>query len=337
MVYTLNMTKTEITPKTFDKSKFYTLRDASLVYIFANLAPYIVGILVMLLGMMIAGGADGLTNSVVYNVFSMLAPPIGLAIVFFAYNALNKISLSAAKIKFKLRLWEYFICVAVAVVSVFGCQFFIGGIDILLVKIGYHLKSELDIMPTNAGWYIFLLFAVSFLPAAFEELIFRGMLLNGLRERFGEWATIFLSGLMFALAHGSLQQFVYPFILGVVLGWIAIRTGSTFASFLVHFLNNAIVITLSFVTYQTGFIMSVPYGTWGWPLAIILLLVFVVMVFLIEWYYYKGNEKFRQYRKLRPKQKRQKNALPVIFYISLAFGIALFVINTVFDFLPQGA
>lgn len=57
-----------------------------------------------------------------------------------------------------------------------------------------------------------------------EELVFRHFI-TGCLARYGEKTAIMTSALLFGLFHGNFQQFFYAFGLGVILGYIYIRTG----------------------------------------------------------------------------------------------------------------
>lgn len=56
-----------------------------------------------------------------------------------------------------------------------------------------------------------------------EELLFRKLLVDRV-VRFGEPAAVVLSGLMFGLYHGNLNQFIYAFFLGCFFAFIYVRT-----------------------------------------------------------------------------------------------------------------
>src|SRR5207249_3254564 len=71
---------------------------------------------------------------------------------------------------------------------------------------------------------------------------FRGFILNGLRRRFRPWTAIFLSSFLFALSHMNVFQFLPAFCLGVVLGVLALRTGSILPGMGFHLLHNGLVI-----------------------------------------------------------------------------------------------
>lgn len=56
-----------------------------------------------------------------------------------------------------------------------------------------------------------------------EEFIFRKLLIDRI-AKYGEGLTILLSGFMFGLYHGNLNQFVYAFTLGIFLAFIYLKT-----------------------------------------------------------------------------------------------------------------
>jgi len=90
-------------------------------------------------------------------------------------------------------------------------------------------------------WRLWLLLALT--PALCEETFFRGLMLSGLR-RWGPWAAIFITALLFGLLHGSIYRLLPTFILGLVLGYAVWRSGSLYCSILIHVLNNGLIATL---------------------------------------------------------------------------------------------
>lgn len=70
----------------------------------------------------------------------------------------------------------------------------------------------------------FLFLIVCILGPLAEEITFRGLVLTRLRP-YGDTFAVFASALLFALLHGNLSQMFYAFALGVILGWVALRTG----------------------------------------------------------------------------------------------------------------
>lgn len=72
-----------------------------------------------------------------------------------------------------------------------------------------------------------------------EELFFRKFIIDKLHIH-GKWVTIFISGLMFGLFHGNLNQFTYAFILGMFLAYIYVKKGNINVCILLHAAINSI-------------------------------------------------------------------------------------------------
>ncbi len=90
------------------------------------------------------------------------------------------------------------------------------------------------------AWLPFVLIAV--LPALCEELAFRGFILSGLRHLGHKWWAIVLSAIFFGVAHGLLQQSIMASLLGVVLGFLAVQTGSLIPCILFHLTHNGVTL-----------------------------------------------------------------------------------------------
>lgn len=86
-------------------------------------------------------------------------------------------------------------------------------------------------------WQALLLIAV--LPAVVEEHLCRGLMLRGMSRVSGAWPAILVVALIFAFLHLNPYRLLPTFALGILLGYIAIRTNSIFPAILGHFMNNA--------------------------------------------------------------------------------------------------
>jgi membrane protease YdiL (CAAX protease family) len=82
------------------------------------------------------------------------------------------------------------------------------------------------------------LVALVLLPPIFEETIFRGFIFPALSKRVGIiWGAV-LSSMLFGIAHGQPNLFVYTTILGLLLCFMYVRMRSIVPGILLHMLNN---------------------------------------------------------------------------------------------------
>ena len=90
-----------------------------------------------------------------------------------------------------------------------------------------------------------LLLVMAFMPAVCEEIAFRGFIFGGLLRQNGVLRAILISALFFGFTHTVLQQSISASIMGVLLGFIAWRTGGIICTVIVHFINNALSLTMA--------------------------------------------------------------------------------------------
>ena len=89
------------------------------------------------------------------------------------------------------------------------------------------------------GLWVFALAVMVGAPIV-EETAFRGLLFAALRKRgIGAWATIVITGVAFALFHFEPVRFLILLPIGVLYGWLRMRTGSLGAPIVAHMVNNA--------------------------------------------------------------------------------------------------
>ncbi len=105
----------------------------------------------------------------------------------------------------------------------------------------WFLELFNKIFESDYGIYGAVLKVVIIAPVI-EELIFRGIIMHGLMRNYPKLIAIFFSGLLFALFHLNPWQFPATFILGMLLGWVMIRTRNIFACIAGHAINNGLVL-----------------------------------------------------------------------------------------------
>jgi uncharacterized protein len=90
-----------------------------------------------------------------------------------------------------------------------------------------------------------------------EELFFRGVLYNFLRERWGVWPGVLISSLIFGAVHGHIAVAGTAFVLGIILGLIYEYSRSMWAPVFVHAINNSAKIVLLYVLIAFGYSLGI--------------------------------------------------------------------------------
>jgi sodium transport system permease protein len=112
--------------------------------------------------------------------------------------------------------------------------------DELLKQFTEFFKS-LNSMPLSQ-----VLIYIAILPGICEELLCRGFLLNCFLPRFGKAGAVVVVAVAFGILHLDPYRFLSTSFLGLILGFIAVESGSVFPAMLAHATNNA----LSYIVQQ---------------------------------------------------------------------------------------
>jgi len=113
-----------------------------------------------------------------------------------------------------------------------------------LVKLFQGFEQELKRIPL-----ITKLLALAVVPAVCEELFFRGYLFRAFGSVFRSGTTIVITAALFGLFHVLVrdallfERFLPTALMGLVLGVMASRSGSTWPGMLLHILHNGTVLT----------------------------------------------------------------------------------------------
>jgi sodium transport system permease protein len=115
------------------------------------------------------------------------------------------------------------------------------------------MESQLEllkkILPLLEQHPILLPTLIGVLAGLCEETLFRGPIQKGLMRRLGMWPAVVIAAILFAAAHLDLPGMPIRTFLGVMLGWLVVRTGSIFPAMVMHALYD--ITQLAYVSYET--------------------------------------------------------------------------------------
>ncbi len=143
-----------------------------------------------------------------------------------------------------------------------------------LVELFKGLEVELQQVPV-----FWKLTALAVIPAICEELFFRGFLFRAFRSaapRSSAWGAIAGTAVLFGLFHVLvrdvllLERFLPTALMGLALGWVAARTGSTLPGMVLHVLHNSTLLLLPLWGPRIGILAAADQRT-HLPWAVLLL------------------------------------------------------------------
>lgn len=174
---------------------------------------------------------------------------LGFICVFVYYT--HKTTLKKQCFASKVKPLTALIFIMLGIVSMFALTTFINYYCLtlnLFNKPTATFSYELD----NLKTYLISLISLALLPAIGEELIFRGIILNSLKTKSKLFAVI-VSSLLFTLIHFNLSQLFYPFLFGILLAFACLKSKNIVLPMLIHFINNAINLTIQYLSNNGTF------------------------------------------------------------------------------------
>lgn len=170
----------------------------------------------------------------------MLAPTVALT-VWARWDVDNTFS-------FRLpapRVWPASLVLAVSGV------FVVGALNVLIEALGLkpptayleQMGGLVDSPEGVIGWAA-AFFVLAVTPAICEEFLFRGFLLSSLKGRVKDWVAIGITAVLFGLFHLDVYRLFGTTALGILLGYMTLRTRSILPAVAMHAINNGIAVAL---------------------------------------------------------------------------------------------
>jgi membrane protease YdiL (CAAX protease family) len=222
------------------KTKFYS----------ANLVYFIIMVGFVIIRLCSAYDLLGfLGNAQTYVLNAILQIGLMLLLPIFLYSRKIKQSPKQTLQSFgmrKITLTAIAISVAIGVV-VFVLNIGVSSFFAFLLSIfGYEkMPTTGTAEPQTIGFLLLSLLFTAVLPAICEEITHRGMLIDAY-SKLGYKKAILYSALLFGLTHLNIEQFFYATVVGFLLAFITMATGNIIPAIIIHFMNNAINVFISY-------------------------------------------------------------------------------------------
>lgn len=148
------------------------------------------------------------------------------------------------KSDFRLKYKENFsikLLVCTIFIMVGYVLFYQNTIGVLTSKIQINSFVEEAFRGLSANSAAFIISVVIIAPIS-EEMIMRGIILEGLLHKYKPMTAIIISALFFGAMHMNIPQFVNAFFIGLISGIIYYKTSSLMLSIAAHMANNIFVL-----------------------------------------------------------------------------------------------
>lgn len=129
---------------------------------------------------------------------------------------------------------------AVSVVGLFASDM----VYFLFSSINVYFYDPITVLPNGIIATILYVINMTAVPAIFEEFAFRGVFMQSFR-RFGDSFALITSSVLFALVHISPLSVPHAFLMGLVIGYFVLFTGSVHTGMIIHFIYNLLSLIIS--------------------------------------------------------------------------------------------
>jgi membrane protease YdiL (CAAX protease family) len=121
---------------------------------------------------------------------------------------------------------------------------------LLLERFGLSPLESAATMEATPLSFLLNLIMSAVLPALLEEVAFRGFVLQSVRK-LGDPAAIVISALLFGAMHENIWQIPFATMVGLILGWIVVKTENIWIAVIIHFLNNTVATVTEYIDLQS--------------------------------------------------------------------------------------
>lgn len=257
-----------------DKSNT-TKEGLSIISAAAFLVLSEIGVAVLSLPIVLILNETGIRNSEIGSAYtSMMLDIISNALLILIMYSLTK-ERRGGKLKLKGYINKKYILLTV--IFIIGFYLFMrNSLGLILNKIPLPEAIQKDFEIFAKSNFVLITVMIIIAPIA-EEIVFRGIILDGFLKRYNCVIALIVSSALFGVLHANLPQGINAFVLGLVLGFIYLKTQSLFLCMLGHFTNNFIAIISGITGWNTGKQFNLIYLIIG-----IVALVFVIKKLINE-------------------------------------------------------
>jgi len=108
------------------------------------------------------------------------------------------------------------------------------------LKAAYEEVARLLTSSGSVPELLWVILVIALIPAFAEEFLFRGLVQRSLEKGSTPWRAVIATGIIFGAYHVNPTSFVPLAVLGIYLGFLAMRADSLWVSVAAHFYNNAV-------------------------------------------------------------------------------------------------
>lgn len=234
-----------------NKKPYYTRSQANLA-----LLVLVFGYALIEVGSLVAyfAGAGALTT----NASLMMMMAVDIPVMILAFSLAEPVAALSWR---RTRARNLIYSILLALFCYIAASILIDFLAEMLVSSGSTIPDNVVVEEVAQGPIIMSVLFFCVLAPFTEEILFRGMIQNAYERRFGLTA-ILISSAIFGLMHADLLLAVNAFFMGLIAGYLLLRTRSLWTTIVFHAVFNF----LGFTTLPDLFIIRLPWLLGAFPM-----------------------------------------------------------------------
>lgn len=197
----------------------------------------------------------------------------------------------------------------------------------LFTFLSKNTQTQYISLPKTSFEFVVDIIFICLMPAIFEEMLFRGVVLTNYEKIYGSKKAIVMCGFVFALMHNSISSFIPQFLVGIFLSYIVFKFNSLYMGMIAHFTNNFVTLIIQMAVSNNWNVLKTVLLSKVWLTAILLIIIllfaFVMIMHLNRHIKFKKRE--YQWKQVK-KEKKIFNLIVLLFIImQLVFYFLKFV------------
>lgn len=170
----------------------------------------------------------------------------------------------------------------------------LSGVEVWMKNLEESAKNTTDLLLEGASVWDYLgnILFIGVFAAVAEEVFFRGVLQQLLSKLFkNNDAGVWIGAFIFSLMHMQFYGFIPRIVLGAMLGYLFVFSGSLWLPIFVHFMNNASVVTLNFFLSDNVFYQYLEEPPITFIFLVVGIISFILLIYLFKVFKSKATNK----------------------------------------------
>lgn len=177
----------------------------------------------------------------------LILTELGFLAIAIVYCLIRKVKIREVFPVKKIKLREFFGCLLL-VIGFYPIELLLVLLTGMIFPSSMNEAGELSSFVYDGLNYPLAILIVALVPAICEEAIHRGAILSNFRSIKRDWVIVLIMGLLFGINHLSVLRFLMTMVMGMFFSYVVVKRNNILLSMLIHFTNNAISISLGYLT-----------------------------------------------------------------------------------------